>query len=587
VPRRILAHLLRARRSRPKEASYRSWHSRYGALTADDRAAIRRHISRISWAPKFSVLLGLPDAGEPRLAPAIESVRKQLYPNWELRFAGGASLSAPLRSQLRRAAAEDSRIQNVGDGSIGTLALTTGDFVLLLHHADEITEHALYVLADTVCRDPDVEVIYTDEDTRDDSGTFCNPFFKPDWNPDLLLSENYLGRLFAVRRSLAMAIEGFHQRIDGSGDYELALHATSHTSRIRHVPFVLHHRHLSVHAADESSALTAVQELVGDAARVEKGPLPGTHRIRWGVPSPLPLVSLILPTRDGRELLEPCMDSILAKTGYRNFEILIVDNQSRALDALDYISSLERRELARVLRFDAPFNFSAINNFAARHARGTLLGLLNNDLEVTDGGWLEEMVSQALRPEIGVVGARLLYPDGSVQHGGIILGIAGAAGHSHKHARANSPGYIGRAQLVQNFSAITGACLVVRKDTFEKVRGLDESFAVAYNDVDFCLRVRDLGLRNLWTPFATLIHHESSSRGPEDGSRATRKRFRDERRRFIARWGEALRNDPAYNPNLTLEAEDFSLAWPPRARKPWRERNRGLTPQAVLGKNAR
>ena len=199
-----------------------------------------------------------------------------------------------------------------------------------------------------------------------------------------------------------------------------------------------------------------------------------------------------------------------------------------------------------------------------------MIGLLNNDLEVIDGAWLEEMVSQALRADIGAVGARLLYPDDTVQHGGVILGISGAAGHAHKHAPARAPGYCGRAQLVQNVSAVTGACLLIRTETYQKVGGLDETFAVAYNDVDFCLRVRELGLRNLWTPFATLIHRESKSRGPEDGNRAKRARFQAERRRLIARWGDQLRNDPAYNPNLTLESEDFSLAWPPRVRKPWR-----------------
>jgi len=226
--------------------------------------------------------------------------------------------------------------------------------------------------------------------------------------------------------------------------------------------------------------------------------------------------------------------------------------------------------VAHVLRYDAPFNFAAINNLAARHARGTVLGLLNNDLEVLDGGWLEEMVSQALRPGIGAVGARLLYPDRTVQHGGVVLGIGGIAGHAFKYSPADAPGYFSRAQLVHDISAVTAACLLIRKETFDRVSGLDEMLTVAFNDVDFCLRVRELGLRNLWTPFATLVHHESKSRGSDEDTRAKRARLRAERRRMIERWGKALREDPAYSPNLTLESEDFSLAWPPRARKPWK-----------------
>ncbi|HTO99095.1 MAG TPA: glycosyltransferase, partial [Myxococcales bacterium] len=243
--------------------------------------------------------------------------------------------------------------------------------------------------------------------------------------------------------------------------------------------------------------------------------------------------------------------------------------QSRSPETLDYLASLERRRVARVLRFDAPFNFSALNNFAAAQATGAVLGLLNNDIEALEEGWLEEMVSQAMRPDIGAVGARLLYPDRTVQHAGVVVGIGGVASHPHKRARSDDPGYAGRAQLVQDVSAVTAACLLVRSETFHRVGGFDEAFPVAFNDVDFCLRVRQLGLRNLWTPFATLIHHESKSRGSDEVSRGKRARFRSEYQLMRSRWGEALLNDPAYSPNLTLEADDFSFAWPPRVRKPW------------------
>ncbi|HZR07283.1 MAG TPA: glycosyltransferase family 2 protein, partial [Myxococcales bacterium] len=409
-------------------------------------------------------------------------------------------------------------------------------------------------------------------------GRLSSPFFKPDWNPDLLLSQNYVGHLCAVRRSLLLEIGGFREGFEGSQDYDVVLRTSARTTRIRHLPFVAYHwrsvagstaRDVRAKSYVTSAATRALQEHIGASARVEPGPLPTTYRVRWPVPADPPLVSLIVPTRDARNVLEPCIESLLAKTSYRRFELVVVDNQSTDPATLEYLRELQRRQAARVVRFDAPFNFSAINNFAVRDAaHGELIGLLNNDLEVIEPGWLEEMVSQALRPDIGAVGARLLYPDGTIQHGGVLLGISGAAGHEHKFLPRAAPGYFGRAQLVHDVSAVTAACLLIRRDTYLKAGGLDESFPIAFNDVDFCLRVRALGLRNLWTPFATLVHHESKSRGLED-TPEKKARFADEKRRLSERWGDALLDDPAYNPNLSLDAEDFSLAWPPRVRKPW------------------
>jgi GT2 family glycosyltransferase len=281
-------------------------------------------------------------------------------------------------------------------------------------------------------------------------------------------------------------------------------------------------------------------------------------------------VSLLIPTRDGRELLQTCVESLLEKTSYRGFELVIVDNQSSAPDALEYLSNLERHGAARVLRYDQPFNFAAINNFAVREARGEYVGLLNNDLEIVEPGWLEEMLSHAARPGVGAVGARLLYPDRTVQHAGVILGIGGVAGHGHKHLSADAEGYFCRARLTQDFSALTAACLLLRRETYLAAGGLDEELAVAFNDIDFCLRLRERGLRNVWTPWATLIHRESKSRGRET-TPSKMVRFRREFEEMKRRWGDKLLADPAYNPNLTLDAENFSLAWPPRVRKPWRQ----------------
>lgn len=584
-PRGVLDHLLQKATSTPPVILYSDWRRQHQELSDADRAALRARAATAAARPLFSVLLPVYDPPEPWLVRAIESVRRQLYDRWELCIADDASTASHVQRVLQAAAAGDPRVRwvrraengHISAASNTALGLATGDFVVLLDHDDELGEDALALLALELERHPDADLLYSDEDKIDAAGRLQDPFFKPDWNPDLLLSQNYIAHLCALRRSLVTGIGGFREGFEGSQDHDLVLRASAKARAIRHLPFVLYHwRAIPGSTARETAAKPyageagrrAVQERVGDAARVEPGPFPATYRLRWRIPEPAPLISLLIPTRDHRDVLETCIESILSRTSWRHFEIVVVDNQSSDPETLAYLVALERRGAARVLRYDAPFNFSAINNFASRHARGGVLGLLNNDLEAVDGGWLEEMVSQALRPEIGAVGARLLYPDGTLQHGGVVLGIGGVAGHGHKYAPSDAPGYFSRARLVHDVSAVTAACLLIRKETYQRVGGFDESLAVAFNDVDFCLRVRALGLRNLWTPFATLIHHESRTRGAED-TRNKRARFRAETERMVARWGDALGNDPAYNPNLTLEREDFSLAWPPRVRKPW------------------
>ncbi|MFN2547203.1 MAG: glycosyltransferase [Myxococcales bacterium] len=436
---------------------YERWYARFGELTDADRAAIRADAARL--AVGFS--------------GAIGDVGRQLY-------------------------------------------FKQGEWKLYLDPTDELTEHALYLLAREIAEHPEADFVYGDEDSVDEQGRLYGPELKPDWNPDLFLSTNYISRAFASR----------------VGPDPLQ------AKNVRHVPFVILHKH-------------------------GKPAPPATKRVRWPLPSQ-PLVSLIIPTRNGRALLETCIESLRKVTGYRNYEILVVDNQSTDPSTLDYLAKLER-----VLRYPHPFNFSAINNFAVAQARGEVVGLLNNDLEFVDPGWLEEMLSHALRPEIGCVGAKLLYPDRTVQHAGVVIGIGGIADHIHKNLPENAPGYCGRARLTQNFSGVTAACMLVRRKTYLDVGGFDEGFAVAFNDVDFCLRVRERGLRNVWTPYATVIHHESKSRGREN-TLPKLLRFRGEMKRLKQRWGSQLSSDPAYNPNLTLDARNVSLAWPPRVRKPWR-----------------
>lgn len=312
---------------------------------------------------------------------------------------------------------------------------------------------------------------------------------------------------------------------------------------------------LTQHYLDEIARQT-----VRPGAQAVPGLLPGSVRVRWPIPEPAPLVSLLVPTRDGVAILRPCVDAILERTDYGHFELLILDNGSTCPETLGYMDEVEQRDTrVRVLRWNHPFNYSAINNFGARHARGEIIGLVNNDIEPIDAHWLTEMVAQACRPEIGCVGAKLYYPNDTVQHGGVILGLGSIAGHGHRFFQRDEAGFQGRLKVTQNLSAVTAACLLLRRSVFEEVGGLNESdLAVAYNDVDLCLKVREAGYRNLWTPHAELYHHESVSRGADDTPKK-RARWLAECDYMRRTWGPHLDHDPAYNPNLTLVHEDFSL----------------------------
>jgi GT2 family glycosyltransferase len=292
----------------------------------------------------------------------------------------------------------------------------------------------------------------------------------------------------------------------------------------------------------------------------------GMYRARFAIPNPAPLVSLIIPTRNGLNLIKQCIESILAKTTYKNYEILVVDNNSDDPATLAYFATLKKNNKIQVVRDERPFNYSALNNAAADLALGEYIGLINNDIDVISPEWLDEMMGLAIQPGVGAVGARLWYPNDTLQHGGCITGVGGVAGHAHKHLPRGHFGYFARGQLIQTLSVVTAACLVVKKSIYQEVGGLDEiNFKIAFNDVDFCLRVREAGYRNVWTPYAELYHHESATRGYED-TPEKQMRFRDEVLYMQKCWGSLLMNDPAYSPNLTLDHEDFSYAWPPRVK---------------------
>ena len=577
------------------ERDYPGWITAHDSLTDADRIALRTDLAQWADPPLLSVVIPVYNTPESWLRAAIASVQAQLYPRWELCIADDASLVPHVRPLLEEAASLDRRIRvtfrevngGIAAASNSALALATGTHVGLLGHDDTLAEHALYTVAAALRQDPGLDLLYSDEDKLDENGRRCLPYFKPDWNPDLLLNQNYVTHFAMYRRTLLERIGGFREGFDGSQDFDLALRFTEQTesARIRHLPSVLYHLRMAPGSTarvvgNKSYAHAAAKRAMEEAlvrrhvaATVEPGLLPIFFRVAYAIPDPAPLVSLIIPTRDKVHLLRTCIRSILERTTYPRYEIVVVDNQSAEAETLAYFASLRNEPRVRIVPWAQPFNYAALNNFAVREAKGELLCLLNNDIEVLTPDWLTEMVGHALRPEIGAVGARLLFPDGTLQHAGIFLGYRGSAGHLYKHTPAEYPTMGLRTFVAQDLSCVTAACLVLRKAVYTEVGGLDEQYAVAFNDVDFCLRIRDRGYRIVWTPFATLTHHESASRGreaaPEQAARLAR-----ELDRLRGRWAKEMDADPAYNPNLTLQREDGGLADAPRIAHPWRASQR-------------
>lgn len=551
-----------------------------------DRYPALRQLSR-GWRhrPLISVIMPTYNSCPMLLQAAIDSVRRQVYADWELCIADDASDSSEVHALLARHAAQDERIRwlqrpvngHISAASNSALTLAQGEFVALLDHDDLLHPLALWFMAEAIDSHPDAGLVFSDEDKLDAQGNRCDPYFKCQYNPELMLAQNMVSHLGCYRRELVARVGGFREGLEGSQDYDLALRVIEQLEprQIVHVPRVLYHWRIipgsTAQAVEEKpyaqvAARRAVAEHLqrrGIEAEVLPCPeAPHLNRVRLARPEPLPLVTIVIPTRDRAELLQVCVDSILRKSSYANYEIVVVDNGSTE-PATQALFERLRAEGVSILADDRPFNYSALNNRAAASARGELLCLMNNDIEVLTPDWLEEMVSFARLPDIGAVGARLWYPDDTLQHAGVIVGMGGVAGHPHLNLPRGQTGYFGRAVLHQSFSAVTAACLVVRKAVFDEVGGLDETLAVAFNDVDFCLRLRAAGYRNVWTPAAEMIHHESASRGAED-TPAKQRRFFAEVAAMEARWADLIHDDPAYSPNLSLRSGDFELAQPPR-----------------------
>lgn len=533
--------------------------------------------------PRISVLLPVHDPSPALLRECLYSVLEQRYSNWEVCIADDGSRDPEVRNVLRSFAEQSERIKvtrfpetrHVSHATNAALRMATGDYVALLDHDDVLSPYALLEMSLAIERHPRACVLYSDEDKLDADGKRHQPHFKPCFDPDRLLGQNYFGHLLVLETHLLRRAGGFRPGYEGAQDHDIALRCTElvENDQIVHVPHVLYHwRESATSTALEpdakpyavSAGLAAVKDALErreQRASVTPGSTAHCYRVRWHLPPIAPSVAIVVPTRDRLQLLSTCIEGILSRTDYPRYQLIVVDNRSVEPETLRYLRDLEGRGV-RVLRDDRPFNFSALNNFAVRQSRSNIVALVNNDIEVTRPDWLREMVSHAIRPDVGAVGALLLYPDGRIQHGGVVLGIGGVAGHAFKYLPGTSHGYFSSLHFARGVGAVTAACLVVERSKYEAVGALDEQdLHVAFNDVDFCLKLSRAGYRNVFTPHAVLIHHESATRG-EDLTPAQSRRFQTEQRVMKDRWDRALVEDPFYSPHLTLEREDFSLRVP-------------------------
>jgi GT2 family glycosyltransferase len=569
---------------------YETWVCCYDTLSEKDRAGIVAHIRRLRDRPLISIAMPVYNTNPIYLRNALDSILAQLYPDWELCIADDASTKPDVRKILIEYANRDKRIKvvfrttngHISAASNSALELATGSYIALMDHDDELSPHALYMVAVELDQHPEADIIYSDEDRIDDNGTRSDPHFKPEWNLELFHSYNVINHLGVYRAALVRSVGGFREGFEGSQDYDLALRILDNTreDRICHIPHILYHWRIiastfsttNLHDAVEAGrrALAEHFERRGESVTLIAGSKPYITRVIRPLAEPPPLVSLIVPTRDRFELLNTCIEGLLHKTNYPNIELLVVDNESREPATIAYLESLRCDSRVQILHVPGPFNFSALNNMAVGSAAGDVVGFINNDIEVIEPDWLKEMVSHVIQPGVGAVGAKLLYPDGRVQHAGVVVGLGGVAGHSHKYFPGSDFGYFCRLQLTYNVSCVTAACMLMPRKVFQEVHGFDDvNLTIAFNDVDLCLKIRKAGYSIVWTPYAELYHHESASRGsdetPENIERATQ-----EKEHMKQRWGDILLQDPNYSPNLTLDYENYSIAFPPRAVKPWR-----------------
>jgi len=503
-------------------------------------------------APSFGLVLETAETGTDGLHATLESLRAQIYVRWRARIVVDADHRDVVVEHLAEYAADDRVVVTLSPAD-------DEEFLGAVRPGDLLEPHALFEVALALNRRPDLDAIYTDEDVLDERGRPSAPYFKPDWSPETHADRDYVGRLCLLRRTTLDTVGGLRPVFGSATWYEALLRLSETTDRIGHLAQVLYHCRpvARTREGDLALALEVALQRRGEAGTIV--PTESGLRVRYAVSSDA-RVAVVIPTRDRADLLEPCLESLFGRSTYANIDVTVVDNGSRAVATADLLGSWLRREPQRfhVLRDDEPFNFARLNNLAAAATDAEYLLFLNNDTVVVSPDWIEAMLAYAQRPRIGAVGALLLYPDDTVQHAGIILGVLGLAGHAHRYLPASTPGYHGALQRVTNYAAVTAACMMVSREKFRQVGGLDEAFTVSYNDVDFCLRLLQHGYRNVFVPQARVYHFESKSRGRDDNPMKVARAMR-EFSLMHERWPDLAVRDPYYNPNLTIDAEDFSI----------------------------
>lgn len=551
---------------------YADWLKKFDELSVKQSVLINKHIE--SWAsqPRFKIFVNLNDVSNELIQQTFDSLDKQIFLNFSV------TLLLPESSLI------DNALSNLPDyvetSKQSVYSLISKDrkalsWVMMVEPGVVFPRHAMYWFASIILEESDSRFIYSDHDYLSQDGLRVNPVFKPDWSPELLRSINYIGPSgTAIRSDIFLNVidnQGVSPQVFNYYDYFLRVCEQVKNNAVKHIPAVLGHLPLVLNesfAPSDSNLVVEHLKRLDISATVEPNGN-NCNRVRYHIPEDLPLISLIIPTRNALSLLQPCVESILNLGSYKNFELIIVDNQSDDPSTLDFLDDLKQHPKVRVLQYDHPFNYSAINNFAVKESLGEVICLLNNDTEVITPGWLEEMLGHLMQQNVGVVGAKLYYSDGRVQHAGDTVGPGGCASHLHSMIGHDSPGYCNRAKVAQELSAVTGACLMTWRKLFLQVDGLDQvNLAIAFNDVDYCLKVRAAGYRVLWTPYAELYHYESVSRG-QDNTTEKVKRSRKEANYIRKRWKHVMHHDPFYNPNLSYQRPDFSLSHAPMVGKPW------------------
>ena len=563
-------------RFEPEEVPYGPW---YEAYVPDEAALEKQRHHHFEYSPLISVAVPAYRTPEKFLAQMIDSLLAQTYGNWELCIANGSPEDSAMKKVLEEYTKKDSRIRvseltenkGIAGNTNAALEMAQGEFVGLLDHDDLLAPNALYEIVRALDEDRNLDAVYTDEDkVTTELDEHFQPHLKPDFNLDLLRSNNYICHFFVVRRSIVQKVGGFCQEFDGAQDHDFIFRCIETAEKVGHIPEILYHwrTHKASTADNPASkmyafdagkrAIEAHLKRTGTEGIVSHTPDLGFFRVKYPVPGQ-PLASGIIPYKDEKETRKACIDSIREKTEYPNYEIIIVENNSTTDEIFQYYKELSQDPRIRLLRWKKEFNYSAINNYGVRHANGEYLLFLNNDVTVITPGWIKELLGVCQRPEVGAAGVKLIYPDNTIQHAGCVIGLGGIAGHMFVDMPANRTGYLHKASILQDMSAVTAACMMMKRTAFEEAGGFTEKLSVAFNDVDLCLKVRKNHKLIVYDPYVQLYHMESKTRGAEDNKEKVR-RFQEEIEYMRCQWLDILKKgDPYYNKNLSLTKWNYSL----------------------------